>query len=136
MASANRLLHLEHQFGKRFREALIQRYKRLPSAAFVAIHFNRQLGNSKPVSNESVRRWMRGETMPRHEHLAVLVEWLNIDTCGYFNSLYTQSQPPLSDVQNGSNIAAEVLKLAQLLYDLPPNIRKELTQKIPIAAIL
>jgi hypothetical protein len=74
--------------------------------------------------------------MPRHEHLAVLVEWLKIDTCGYFNSLDTQSQPPLSDVQNGSNIAAEVLKLAQLLYDLPPNIRKELTQKIPIAAIL
>jgi len=74
--------------------------------------------------------------MPRHEHLAVLVEWLKIDTCGYFNSLDTQSQPPLSDAQKSSDIAAEVLKLAQLLCDLPPNIRKELTQNIPIAAIL
>jgi hypothetical protein len=136
MASADRLLYLGHQFGKRLRDALIQRYKRLPSAAFVAIHFNRKLGNSKPVSNESVRRWMRGETMPRHEHMAVLVEWLNIDTCRYFNSLITQSQPPLSDAQKSSDIAAEVLKLAQLLCDLPPNIRKELTQNIPIAAIL
>jgi hypothetical protein len=45
MASANRLLYLEHQFGKKLREALIQRYKRLPSAAFVAIHFNRELEN-------------------------------------------------------------------------------------------
>ena len=136
MASANRLLYLEHQFGKKLREALIQRYKRLPSAAFVAIHFNRQLGNSKPVSNESVRRWMRGETMPRHEHIGVLVEWLKIDTCGYFNSLDMQLQPPRSNVQKGSNIAAEVLKLAQRLYELPPSIRKELTQNIPTAEIL
>jgi hypothetical protein len=45
MASANRLLYLEHQFGKKLREALIQRYKRLPSTAFVAIHFNRELEN-------------------------------------------------------------------------------------------
>jgi hypothetical protein len=45
MSSANRLLYLEHQFGKKLREALIQRYKRLPSAAFVAIHFNRELEN-------------------------------------------------------------------------------------------
>ncbi len=104
-------------FSSFFREGLRQKYGRLPSAAFVAIQFSRQLDGGKSVSHETVRRWMRGISMPTYSHLQVLAVWLVLDTnklVAYYGSvnLY-QSQAQVSRYDE------ETIRLAELLSSLP-----------------
>ena len=73
------LYGIEERFGHQLRMALMRRYGRVPSAAFVASQFNRLVTTSNGVSGESVRRWIRGVSIPRYEHLSVLTDWLGLD---------------------------------------------------------
>ncbi len=73
------LYRIEQRFGHQLRVALVLRYGRVPSAAFVANQFNRLVTTSNGVSGESVRRWIRGVSIPRYDHLAVLTDWLGLD---------------------------------------------------------
>jgi hypothetical protein len=66
-------------FSEKLREGLRKRYGRLPSAAFVAIHFNRHSKAEKPISQETMRRWIRGISMPGYQHLFTLSIWLAVD---------------------------------------------------------
>jgi len=58
---------------------LITRYNKLPSAAFVAKEFNLRARDIEPISQESARKWLRGETIPEINKLFILQLWLNID---------------------------------------------------------
>lgn len=104
-------------FSSFFREGLRQKYGRLPSAAFVAIQFNRQLDGGKSVSHETVRRWMRGISMPTYSHLQVLAAWLSLDINrlvadhGSVNLYQSQAQKSRCD--------GETIRLAELLSSLP-----------------
>jgi len=104
-------------FSRFFREGLRKKYGRLPSAAFVAIQFNRYTDSEKPVSKETVRRWMRGISMPTYSHLQVLAVWLSLDINklvadhGSVNLYQSQTQE--------SRYAEETIRLAELLSSLP-----------------
>jgi hypothetical protein len=104
-------------FSSFFREGLRQKYGRLPSAAFVAIQFSRQLDGGKSVSHETVRRWMRGISMPTYSHLQVLAVWLVLDINklvadhGSVNLYQSQAQKSRYD--------EETIRLAELLSSLP-----------------
>ena len=104
-------------FSSFFREGLRQKYGRLPSAAFVAIQFSRQLDGGKSVSHETVRRWMRGISMPTYSHLQVLAVWLVLDINklvadhGSVNLYQSQAQKSRCD--------GETIRLAELLSSLP-----------------
>jgi len=104
-------------FSRFFREGLRKKYGRLPSAAFVAIQFNRYTDSEKPVSQETVRRWMRGISMPTYSHLQVLAVWLSLDINklvadhGSVNLYQSQTQE--------SRYAEETIRLAELLSSLP-----------------
>jgi len=104
-------------FSRFFREGLRKKYGRLPSAAFVAIQFNRYTDSEKPVSKETVRRWMRGISMPIYSHLQVLAVWLSLDINklvadhGSVNLYQSQTQE--------SRYAEETIRLAELLSSLP-----------------
>lgn len=53
---------------------------RLPSAAMFALHFNGQTQDgSAPISQETARRWLRGNCLPDETRLQVLAQWLDLD---------------------------------------------------------
>lgn len=73
------VLSIEARFGRYFRSALRRRFRRLPSAAFVANQFNLRSCRKDGVTSETIRRWMRGVSMPSYENLQILVDWLDLD---------------------------------------------------------
>jgi hypothetical protein len=70
---------INEQFGHVFRSALKKAYGKIPSAAFVAVQFNRRCLGTESVSQESARRWIRGFSIPDPDRLLVLSGWLEID---------------------------------------------------------
>ena len=64
------------QFANQLREAMVVAgYE--PKPAVLEREFNtRHWG--KPMTLHGVRRWLRGETLPTHEKLLVLAEWLAV----------------------------------------------------------
>jgi hypothetical protein len=70
---------IEERFGQELRKALVRRFGKVPSAAFVAIRFNQLETLERAVSGECVRRWIRGAAMPSYGHLSLLASWLSID---------------------------------------------------------
>ena len=70
---------LKYRFSKSLRDSLKERYGKLPSANVVARDFNLIAFDVNPVSQETVRRWMRGISMPEDLRLKVLSNWLQLD---------------------------------------------------------
>ncbi len=72
-------LKIEERFALQLSRSLCAQYGKLPSAAFVANQLNLRIKKGdKGVSEETVRRWMRGVSMPTFANLEVLVTWLNL----------------------------------------------------------
>ena len=71
--------HLRKIFSEALSEALIRRYKLVPSAAFIAKEFNIRAHSFKSISHESARRWLQGTSLPDLDKLLVLRSWLDID---------------------------------------------------------
>ena len=69
---------MKEQFARSLRECLRVRYGKLPSAATVARDFNLRAYGVSPITQESARRWMRGESFPKPEYLEILLSWLAI----------------------------------------------------------
>ena len=63
-------------FANRLREAMkAAGYE--PKPAVLEREFNTRYWG-KPMTLHGVRRWLRGETLPTHEKLLVLAEWLGV----------------------------------------------------------
>ena len=69
---------MKEQFARSLRECLKVRYGKLPSAATVARDFNLRAYGVSPITQESTRRWMRGESFPKPEYLQILIHWLGV----------------------------------------------------------
>ena len=69
---------MKEQFARSLRESLRVRYGKLPSAAVLAREFNLRADGVSPITQESARRWMRGEAFPRPEYLEILLSWLGV----------------------------------------------------------
>jgi hypothetical protein len=74
-------LQIQESFSSQLRLRLQQRFRgRLPSAAILAINFNSRVSETTSgISNETARRWLRGECIPDKWRMRVLVQWLGID---------------------------------------------------------
>ena len=79
MASAYIFPNVEERFSTNFRQVLELRYRRVPSAAFVANQFNRHNKADRRISQETARRWLRGLSMPSYQNLQVLTVWLKLE---------------------------------------------------------
>jgi len=106
-----------NSFSAELRESLRNKYGRVPSAAFLAVHFNRYFSEGTPVSQETTRKWIRGVSMPSYIHLKVLIVWLTLDIRRCFD---------LDDVElTGEDLAPkivcgeETMRFAELLNKLP-----------------
>ena len=63
-------------FANRLRDAM-QAAGYEPKPAVLEREFNTRYWG-KPMTLHGVRRWLRGETLPTHEKLLVLAEWLGV----------------------------------------------------------
>lgn len=80
---------MKERFSYLLRENLKTRYGKIPSAEIVARNFNIRAYGTTPVTQESVRRWLRGKSLPKPEHLIVLVRWLGLN----LNQIITDDFP-------------------------------------------
>jgi len=69
---------LQDSFALALNNSLLLRYPEAPSAAFFAKEFNRR-APTRPISQESARRWLRGLAIPELDKLLVLRSWLSLD---------------------------------------------------------
>lgn len=70
---------VKQQFATLLESALIERFGELPSNTTIAREFNLRAYNVEPITQESVRRWRNGISMPEERRLKILVSWLNLD---------------------------------------------------------
>ena len=120
---------LKAKFAAHLRSALKAKFGRLPSAPFVAINFNRQiLGNG--VSGETVRRWLRGVSLPRYEHMQILSHWLSLNL-----DLVLR---PGSTVQTVDRPVPprEASKLEQIIFSLDPKTQEALLNLVSKSSML
>lgn len=84
------VFQIREAFSAQLRERLRQRFRgKLPSASMVAREFNLRAGVAPLISQESARRWIRGNSIPDAPRLAVLAAWLSLD----FNAALRPARP-------------------------------------------
>jgi transcriptional regulator with XRE-family HTH domain len=66
-------------FSQAFKIGLLSKYRKIPSAGFIAREFNLRAKHTGTITNETARRWLKGMVLPDLEKLVILSEWLEID---------------------------------------------------------
>ncbi len=106
-----------NSFSAELRESLHNKYGRVPSAAFFAVHFNRHCSEGTPVSQETTRKWIRGVSMTSYIHLKVLIVWLTLDIRRCFD--LDGVAPTEKDLAPKILYSEQTMRLAELLNKLP-----------------
>ena len=115
-------------FSKALTQGLLNRYSKIPSAAFVAKEFNMRALDVNPINQESARKWLRGLAIPELNKLLILQAWLGID----LNSLNVySSEESLKDKSEADNNTLPnkklFLKKTNLLKKTLQTIMKEIS---------
>jgi len=80
------------RFHLAFRAGLINRFGEIPTASKLAIEFNLRNFQSKPVSRESARKWINGQSIPETARLKTLIGWLNLDAAFIYSTTITEKE--------------------------------------------
>lgn len=122
---------IRSSFSTTIRAALWQRFGKLPSNSLVAREFNLRSHGAKTISQESVRRWLLGTSLPEYSHLQVLVKWLNIDSNLLFETDHLpQHGPPHKRPSGDELLLPETSRWNQRLRQLSPKQRQPLIDVI------
>ena len=78
------------RFHLAFRAGLINRFGEIPTASKLAIEFNLRNFQSKPISRESARKWINGQSIPETARLKTLIGWLNLDAAFIYSTTITE----------------------------------------------
>ena len=106
-----------NSFSAELRESLRNKYGRVPSAAFLAVHFNRYFFEGNPISQETTRKWIRGVSMPSYTHLKALIVWLALDIRRCFD--LDEVKPTERDLASKIPYGEQTMRLAELLNKMP-----------------
>jgi 3-deoxy-D-manno-octulosonic-acid transferase len=79
------------RFHLAFRAGLINRFGEIPTASKLAIEFNLRNFQSKPISRESARKWINGQSIPETARLKTLIGWLNLDAAFIYSTTITET---------------------------------------------
>ena len=67
-------------FAKHLKSGLLKHYQnQMPSFNVIARDFTLRAPDLPPVSSETVRHWLRGESMPHISRMQVLIDWLGAE---------------------------------------------------------
>lgn len=117
-------MSIAERFSKQMRDSLRKKYGRLPSAAFVSIHFNRQTEGLSEVSAETVRRWIRGKSLPNQYHFELMTAWLALDANLIVAGIAQSNSHPVDD--EPFRYPSEVIRLAESINRLDPRTQKKI----------
>lgn len=115
-------------FADRLRDAMLAAgYE--PKPAVLEREFNTRFWG-KPMSLHGVRRWLRGETLPTHEKLLVLAEWLVVSPqqLGFGDEIYRKVEQRRARWDSG--IGYEDRELFETFLKLPVPQRKIIREVI------
>ena len=79
------------RFHLAFRAGLINRFGEIPTASKLAIEFNLRNFQSKPISRESARKWINGQSIPEIARLKTLIAWLDLDASFIYSTTVTET---------------------------------------------
>ena len=85
-ASLHTKAHMEIQarkfttqkFSEVLQKKLMDRFGRMPSANQIANQFNLRANGTEAITQETVRRWIKGLSLPQMDRFQVLSAWLGI----------------------------------------------------------
>lgn len=67
-------------FASHLKSGLLKHYQgQMPSLNVIARDFTLRAPDLPPVSSETVRHWLRGQSMPHISRMQVLIDWLGIE---------------------------------------------------------
>jgi len=111
---------LRDSFVLALTNGLLMRYKEVPSAAFIAKEFNLRAKATKPITQESARRWIRGLAIPELDRLLVLRSWLDLD----LNAL---GMPSIEGIENrNAQLSKASIKKQEEFVDTTHSIKESL----------
>jgi hypothetical protein len=103
----NKIMDNRKQFANEFSEllnqCLIKKYKKTPSANFVANQFNFRANGTTTITAETARKWMRGLAVPEIDRFIVLIHWLGFEPAQMFG------------IENKLNERSDVNELIKIL---------------------
>jgi hypothetical protein len=74
------------KFAEVLNRALIKKYKKVPSGAFLSNQFNLRAEGTTTITAETARKWVKGLSVPEIDRFKVLIKWLELDVDGLFNT--------------------------------------------------
>jgi hypothetical protein len=74
------------KFAEILNRALIKRYRKVPSGAFLSNQFNLRAEGTTTITAETARKWVKGLSVPEIDRFKVLIKWLELDVDGLFNT--------------------------------------------------
>ncbi len=72
--------------AKSLNKALLNKFGKIPSASVFANQFNLRAYGTKTITRETARKWLLGLAVPEIDKLVVLIEWLDLDVDGLFET--------------------------------------------------
>ena len=108
------------EFSKRLELALRRSSEPVQGATDLALQFNlRYSGES--ISTQTAHKWLSGRTIPMHDKLAVLANWLDVDKHWLH---YGSPRSKTSSSQGKDSVqrapSQKAIELAERIQSLPP----------------
>jgi|LakMenEpi03Aug12_release.lakeMendotaPanAssembly.Ray.scaffolds.fasta_scaffold497642_2 hypothetical protein len=109
---------MKHQFAIQLKKCLENQYGgRIPSISTIARDFSLKANHLPHVSGETVRKWLRAETIPQYPRVQSLSDWLGPELLIPFEN-WTHRSPPTSTENNVHITNEEVTRCTHLLQKL------------------
>ena len=127
---------MKQQFSAQLKKSLESHYGgRIPSISKIARDFSLKANHLPHVSSETVRKWLRAETIPQYPRVQSLADWLGPELLTPLEN-WTQRHHHAPE-QNGSGISVEeaerftltIRKLAREEFDLIVQLAAKLHKK-------
>ena len=74
------------KFAEVLNRALIKKFKKVPSGAFLSNQFNLRAEGTTTITAETARKWVKGLSVPEIDRFKVLIKWLELDVDSIFNT--------------------------------------------------
>ena len=127
---------VKDEFARLLKEGLLGHFGKMPAVAVVTREFNLRAHGVEPVTQESVRRWLKGISMPEERKLRILATWLKLDLSRCFGGALNGNGGADQSVRNGAQDGAgnhradsrTDSRLLHLISTLPPTEKQMLEQ--------
>ncbi len=95
--------YLVDRFNLAFKAGLINRFGRVPSAEKFTIEFNFRNAPLAPITRETARQWVIGQSLPSPLRLRLLINWLELDASFIYEMRTPDGSPPIVRHKNAED---------------------------------